>query len=266
MKRWLRRAALLRGYTLGPKVADAEVLELIRRLRPRACHAPLIRIGGNGDGGYLIPDDLDGIEYCFSPGVNRTADFENELANRNIRSFMADYSVDQPPLSRPEFIFDRKFIGARNDEVFMTLDAWKQKYLQDYRGDLLLQMDIEGAEYEALLNASMELLSRFRIIVVELHSLERLFDPFAFSIIKSCFDKLLSSFYVVHAHPNNCRGMIVHHGIGFWDVIEMTLYNRNRGQPGPYRSDFPHPLDVDNCSTRQSLRLPDCWRCGAPGS
>ena len=27
-------------------------------------------IGGAGDGGYLVPDDLDGIEYCFSPGVN----------------------------------------------------------------------------------------------------------------------------------------------------------------------------------------------------
>jgi hypothetical protein len=260
VKRWLRRAALSRGYTLGPKVADAEILALIQRLRPRSCAAPLIRIGGNADGGYLIPDDLEGIEYCFSPGVNRTADFENELANRGIRSFLADYSVEQPPLSRPEFVFDRKFIAARNDEVFMTLGDWKQKYLPDYHGDLLLQMDIEGGEYEVFLNATMELLSRFRIIVVELHSLERLFDRFAFSIIKSCFDKLLSCFYVVHAHPNNCRGMIMHHGIGIPDVMEMTLYNRRRGQPGSYRSDYPHALDVDNCKACPSLTLPDCWR------
>jgi hypothetical protein len=251
---------MARGYTLAPKVTDAEVLELIRRLRARSCAAPLIRVGGNSDGGYLIPDDLEGIEYCFSPGVNRTADFENELADRNIRSFLADYSVEQPPLSRPEFVFDRKFIGARNDEIFMTLDDWKQKYLPDYRGDLLLQMDIEGGEYEVLLSATMELLSSFRIIVVELHSLERLFDPFAFSIIRSCFEKLLRSFYVVHAHPNNCRGMVMHHGIGIPDVVEMTLYSRSRGQPGAYRSDYPHPLDVDNCKARPTLTLPDCWR------
>jgi hypothetical protein len=260
VKRWLRRVALSRGYTLAPKVADSRVLELIRGLRPRSCAAPLIRVGGNGDGGYLIPDDLAGIEYCFSPGVNRTADFENELANRNIRSFLADYSVERPPLSRPEFVFDRKFIGSRSDEIFMTLADWKQKYLPDYPGDLLLQMDIEGGEYEVFLNATLELLSSFRIIVVELHSLEQLFDRFAFSIMKSCFDKLLSRFYVVHAHPNNCRGMVMHGGIGIPDVMEMTLYNRSRGQPGPYRSDCPHALDVDNCKTRPSLTLPDCWR------
>jgi len=260
MKRWLRRVAMARGYTLGPRAADAEVLELIRRLRPRSCAAPLIRIGGNCDGGYLIPDDLEGIEYCFSPGVNRTADFENELANRGIRSFLADYSVEQPPLSRPEFVFDRKFIAARNDGIFMTLSDWKQKYLPEYRGDLLLQMDIEGGEYEVFLNATLELLSGFRIIVVELHSLERLFDRFAFSIMKSCFDKLLSRFYVVHAHPNNCGGMVMHRGIGIPDVMEMTLYNRSRAEPGAYRTDYPHALDVDNCTARPSLTLPDCWR------
>jgi hypothetical protein len=249
-----------RGYTLTPKVADAEILELIQRLRPRSCTAPLIRLGGDGDGGYLIPDDLEGIEYCFSPGVNRTADFENQLADRNIRSFLADYSVEQPPLSRPEFVFDRKFIGARSDEIFMTLDEWKQKYLPAYQGDLLLQMDIEGGEYEVLLNVTMELLSSFRIIVVELHSLEQLFDRFAFSIMKSCFEKLLSRFYVVHVHPNNCRGMVMQRGIGIPDVIEMTLYNRRRGEPGAYRSDYPHPLDADNCKGRPSLTLPECWR------
>jgi hypothetical protein len=249
-----------RGHNFAPTVAEAQMLELIRRLRPRSCAVPLIRVGGNGDGGYLIPDDLEGIEYCFSPGVSVTADFENQLAERNIRSFLADYSVEQPPILRPEFVFDRKFIGARNDEIFMTLDAWKQKYLPDYHGEMLLQMDIEGGEYEVFLNATTELLSSFRIIVVELHSLERLFDRFAFSIMQSCFDKLLSHFYVVHAHPNNCGGMLVHRDIGIPDVLELTLYNRSRGEPGAYRGDYPHALDFDNCKDRPPLILPQCWR------
>ena len=25
---------------------------------------PLVRVGGEGDGGYLLPDILDGIKYC----------------------------------------------------------------------------------------------------------------------------------------------------------------------------------------------------------
>jgi hypothetical protein len=260
VKRWLRRAAMSRGYTLARKAADADVLNLIHSLRPRSCGSPLIRVGGNGDGGYLIPDDLAGIEYCFSPGVNRTVEFENELADRHIRSFLADYSVERPPVLRPEFVFDRRFIGANDNEIFMTLGAWKDKYLPGYAGDLLLQMDIEGSEYEVLLSTAPELLGSFRIIVIELHSLGQLFDRFAFTIMKACFDKLLQLFYVVHSHPNNCAGMIDYHGIEIPEVMEMTLYNRSRGAPGPYGSLYPHPLDVDNCKGRPRIILPKCWR------
>lgn len=260
MKRWLRRAAFARGYTLARRVTEAEVRDLVQTLRPRCCAAPLIRLGSPGDGGYLIPDDLEGIEYCFSPGVSRNSDFENALADRNIRSFMADYSVAQLPLLRPEFVFDRKFIGARNNDIFMTLGAWKDRYLPDYAGELLLQMDIEGAEYEVILNAPSELLASFRIIVLELHALDRLFDPFAHRIMRTCFEKLLAEFHVVHAHPNNCGGVTVYDGIEVPLVVEITLYNRRRGAAGAYRQDLPHALDADNCPGRAPMRLPDWWR------
>jgi len=259
LKRLLRRTAMSRGHTLAPKVRDAEVLELIRRLRPRSCGPPLIRLGGNGDGGYLIPNDLEGIQYCFSPGVSDTAAFEDELADRNIRSFLADYSVAGPPVTRPQFVFDRKFIGASDQGNFMTLATWKDKYLSGYPGDLLLQMDIEGGEYEVILSTPPVLLASFRVIVLELHSLERLFDPFAFGIMKSCIEKLLSHFFVVHAHPNNCSGMLRHNDIEIPEVMEMTFYNLDRSSPGPYRLDFPHALDVDNCSCRPPMALPGCW-------
>ena len=36
----------------------------------------LIRIGGSKDGGYLVPNDLSGIQACFSPGVSDLADFK----------------------------------------------------------------------------------------------------------------------------------------------------------------------------------------------
>jgi hypothetical protein len=49
--------------------------------------------------------------------------------------------------------------------------------------DLILQMDIEGAEWHVLLNVSRDTLRRFRIIVIELHDLERLMDKHAFVII-----------------------------------------------------------------------------------
>ena len=133
------------GFNVTWQTRSGDLLELITKLAPQDCGLELIRIGGPGDGGYLVPDDLDGIEYCFSPGVNTISDFENELADRGIRCFLADYSVEAPAILRPEFIFDKKFLGSRNSSQFFTLASWKDKYLTGYTGDLILQMDIEGA-------------------------------------------------------------------------------------------------------------------------
>jgi len=229
------------------------------------CGKDLIRIGGKGDGGYLVPDDLDGIEYCFSPGVNTVANFENELADRGIKSFLADYSVDGTPISRTEFTFDKKFLGATDDEQFFTLTTWKERYLKDYSGDLLLQMDIEGGEYPVILNTPDALLDQFRILVIEFHSLDRLFDPFGFPILSACFDKLLQSFCVVHLHPNNCCGSVRHADVEVPRVMEFTFLNRRRGRPVKLQTHFPHPLDSANVPMnapnvpRTDISLPKCW-------
>jgi hypothetical protein len=103
---FIKDAIFAGGVTLTKHINSADVLDLIARLRPQDCGKDLIRIGGDGDGGYLLPDDLQGIQHCFSPGVGAVADFESHLASLNIRSFLADYSVDSLPTERPEFVFD----------------------------------------------------------------------------------------------------------------------------------------------------------------
>jgi len=45
-------------------------------LRPYTTDKELIRLGAEKDGGYLIPNDLAGIEACFSPGVGNEFNFE----------------------------------------------------------------------------------------------------------------------------------------------------------------------------------------------
>jgi hypothetical protein len=239
--------------------SDSEVRSLISRLKPQDCGTELIRIGGDADGGYLIPDDLEGIEYCFSPGVNVTSNFEQELADRGIQSFLADYSVESPPIERPEFVFDKKFLGATDREHYFTLDTWKKMRLGGYEGDLILQMDIEGAEYEVILSTSPILLAQFRIVVIEFHALDRIFDPFTFKIISACFDKLLEAFCVVHIHPNNCCAARKFGSIEVPSVMEFTLLNRKRAKAIAPRREFPHRLDIDNIPGAKPLVLPRCW-------
>ena len=242
VKKWL----FARSLNVSRQTKVEDVLALIRKLSPQDCGKELIRIGADGDGGYLIPNDLVGIEYCFSPGVSTRSHFEEHLANLKIRSFLADYSVVAPPISRPEFTFDQKFLGAIDQGIFFTLSTWKNKYLEGYTGDLLLQMDIEGYEYEVILSAPPDLLNQFRIIVIELHFLDKLFDRFAFGLISTCFDKLLQFFHVVHIHPNNCCGAVRKGDVEVPRVIEVTFLNKRRVGQIKRATAFPHALDKDN--------------------
>jgi hypothetical protein len=247
------------GFSLNEQTDTADVLGLLRKLRPLDCGRELIRIGGEGDGAYLIPNDLEGIEYCFSPGVNTISNFENDLADLHIKSFLADYSVDAPPTARPEFTFDKKYLGSSNREPYMTLQSWKNHYLKDYTDDLILQMDIERFEYEVIFSTPDALLDQFRIMAIEFHNLDRLFDPFAFTLMSSCFEKILRFFHVAHIHPNNCGGVSRRGAIEIPESLEITFYNKRRVNGTKPQTVFPHQLDVDNSTHLRPVPLPRCW-------
>jgi hypothetical protein len=244
------------GIDVSERTPAGELRRLIAMLKP--VDAALIRIGPGGDGGYLLPDDLAGIEYAFSPGVSTESGFEADLARRGMKVFMADYSVDQPGEQHSNFVFDKKFIGALSNERFMTLDEWKQKHIPNYAGDLLLQMDIEGFEYETILGASTQLLNQFRIIVVEIHFIEQWLNRPYFELVSRAFEKLLQAHSVVHIHPNNVGGTIRSQGLELPRLLELTLLRKDRIRNALPASRFPHPLDADN-SNKPTLTLPDCW-------
>ncbi|MEM1212343.1 MAG: FkbM family methyltransferase [Planctomycetota bacterium] len=263
MIKQVKRAA--RRLICGPRIHQvrktdaADILALLQRIRPVVC-PELIRVGPDGDGGYLVPNDLDGIEACFSPGVDQISGFETQCADRGMRVFLADHSVERPPDTHGLFHFTRKYVGVTTNASFMTLDGWVDAALPGSDGDLLLQMDIEGFEYEVLLAASDRLMQRFRVVVVEFHQLDQVWNKPFFRLWSRVFDKLLQTHYCVHNHPNNYYGTVKRNGIEVPYLTEMTFYRRDRladPAPAPVQS-FPHPLDRDNADN-PSVPLPRCW-------
>jgi hypothetical protein len=232
-----------------------EVRSFIRKLHPVTGGRRLIRMGPEGDGGYLVPDDLDGIEACFSPGVSNVAGFELDCANRGMKVFMADASVPKPPLSHPQFEFIKKFIGARTEGEFVTLEDWVHASLGDSNEDLLLQMDIEGYEYETILSTPVSVMNRFRIIVVEFHGIEGLCSEPLFSLYRLAFERILQTHACVHIHPNNYCQTITVQDLDLLQMAEFTFLRRDRVIDGSYSSIYPHPLDRDN-TERQVVVLP----------
>jgi len=218
----------------------------------------LIRMGASADSGYLIPDDLVGVDACFSPGVDQVSKFEKDCADYGMKVFMADKSVDRPAENHDSFAFVQKYIGALTTDEFMTMDHWVKSSLQNHHSDLLLQMDIEGAEYEALLCMSDELMQRFRIMVVEFHELDQLWSAPFFSLGRRVFEKILQTHMCVHIHPNNCCGTLLKDGIEIPRIMEFTFLRNDRlGMYTPAMT-FPHELDSD-CTSKPPIPLPSCW-------
>ena len=235
------------------------LLNLVQALRPVKTKYPLIRVGGKNDGGYLLPDDLSGISMCFSPGVAETATFESDLLKRGIWSHLADASVDEPPMGLTVASFTKKFLGVVNDEEYMTLEYWVKREAP-LTGDLLLQMDIEGAEYQTIIATPIDILRRFRIIAVEVHDVQAWFNnPIAWETVQDFFSKLLADFRVVHNHPNNNCPFIDVGGFLMPIVFELTLLRKDRAIPEGYCDQFPHPLDQPNVTNKDDRPLPEGW-------
>lgn len=246
--------------TIGPEAE--EVQRVVRLLQPVGSPRPLIRIGSDTDGGYLVPDDFDGVEACFSPGVAESAHFELELAGKGIRSFLADYSVDQVPIKHQLFDFEKLFLGTSTDrKKFIRLDDWiEDKFAGS--GDLVLQMDIEGAEWPILADVTADVLRRFRLIVIEIHNLDAvLTNTSSLQFAEAIFMKIRSGFSPVHIHPNNAGGELNYMGVQIPRILEVTFLRNDRflHTDGAQKVQIPHPLDVKNVSLKEDIKLKPEW-------
>lgn len=255
----LARSVLLNRRTTLGRTARTEAIEsFLRTIRPVETQHPLIRVGGDSDGGYLIPDDLAGISACFSPGVSTVAHFEEELAGRGIKCFLADASVDAPPVSSDLFDFERKFLGAEAGGDYITLQDWVSRKAPD-AGDMILQMDIEGAEYRVILSTDSKALRRFRILVIEFHNLASIYDRMGLDLVSLTFAKLREDFEIVHIHPNNRIRPIMFKQFETPPLLEFTFLRKDRVTSRRPATNFPHPLDRKNVVKRPDLALPACW-------
>lgn len=246
----------LRGQTL---VGADKVRPVFTMFQPFQTGIPLIRVGAANDGGYLLPNDLDGIVAGFSPGVDVTMTFDTDIADRGIPVFMADASVDGLTTEHPMLTFDKLFVGAETAGQVVSMQDWLAKYAPP-KGDLLLQMDIEGAEFETILAMRDEDLDRFRIIAIELHNLEDMFCVSGLARWSEFMKRLTDRFVICHVHPNNYLPVAEIDGIVFPSLLELTLLRRDRirGDVLP-STQFPHALDAPNVAENDDWACPPFW-------
>lgn len=245
--------------------------------RPKPSPFPLVRIGGEGDGAYLVPDVLQSVVACFSPGVSNRKEFEDELLLRaGIPSHMMDFSSDaslfRTPLVEGSQTFLKKWLSPTPGPDNVSLSDWVARMGGDKR-NFLLQMDIEGAEYANLIATPKDVLERFLVLVVEFHGLctDLVEENFPDTGLAATIERLSGSFVSVHARANNCRpSRRFGRGIVVPDVLEVTFLRADYHREGLLRGSnpplLPNPLDIRrNCIGAPPAFLGGQWRSSALG-
>jgi hypothetical protein len=262
VKSIIRQAAFKKHVWIEQLNSKSELVVFLSQFRKHYISCDLIRIGGDGDGGYLLPNVLDDVSCCFSPGVDYTANFEKELSEKfNIKSFMADASVKQAPLSDNNFEFIPKFLGSDPRDEFITLSDWliQSKVSQDE--NMLLQMDIEGGEYDVLVYEDSTTLASFSVMIIEFHGLQKLFERDFLKMVSAVFEKIYQNFSICHVHPNNCCGIASLDGIDIPRVMEVSFIRNDLIDKFSNKKplSLPHHLDSKNVAKNEDIVMPKIW-------
>jgi len=235
--------------------------QFYRQIWPVDTGVPLIRLGGTKDGSYLVPNAIDGIQLCLSPGTCGIIDFERTLSGTyGIPCLLCDPAENAPENLPPLLKFDRMSLASVDGPDTKCISSWMQNHGYGDAYPLLLSMDIEGGEIEVILGMQEDLLSRIRIATIEFHYLHLLHqDPasaYSSGVLQS-INKLCRYMDIVHLKPNNnCPFEIRSVGKAasiLYTCIELTFLSKQlRGKKPTHLplDALPHTLDVNNVSTK----------------
>jgi hypothetical protein len=247
------------GIILSDRIPIERVKSFYAMFIPINNGHELIRIGGKGDGGYLLPNDLQDIEACYSPGSGDSWKFEKVLSEDfGIISHVIDGTIDQPKGFTANQTFQKVNLGAVSGQGEISLRDWIELHNSE-SNNLLLQMDIEGSEYVCVNSLENEILGRFRIIALELHDLMFCLASEAFiRQTEAMMEKLTKSHHLIHSHANNGGGTFSLYGREFPKVIELTFHRKDRYQRSNQKI-LPDRLDSRNIESRPEFPIQEMF-------
>lgn len=209
-----------------------------------------LRIGSANDGGYVMVDRLSSHQDVLSYGLSWNVTFDLDLAQRGHRIFMFDHTIEGLTANHANFNYLKEGVGTTSstDDLLDTIDNHIARL--GLSGDnLILKMDVEGAEWDVLDEMSLGTLRKFEQIVLELHDFRLIGDPVWSARAGRVLSKLAANFHLHHVHANNCAPIVVIEGLPVADVIEVSYIRNDLALATPSRTLFPTSLDACNDPT-----------------
>ena len=250
-------------------------------------HSNLIRVGNQGDGGYVVDKKiLKESNVLISFGVGDDWSFEKKCLNLNkkIKIFIYDNSIDFKVFFNKFTKYLRRFITFRSNlqSVIETIKILKN-YLQfrefinnnevkfspnkisnkvknkediifddtiknsNTNDKIILKCDIEGDEYK-IINQISNNSNAIEMIVIEFHWVER-----NFNIFKNSIKKLKKNYEIIHFHANNNSPFLPKKLPAF---VEITLLKKNKIKIKKYVKKLPNnKLDFPNNNKLKDIKI-----------
>ncbi len=233
------------------------------------------RLGRRHDGGYVVPINIARqARACLTYGVSDDISFELELVRAcpDLRVFLFDHTIEAPPAHPASFRFFREGVTGRRNEVVRPwggrargvrmggLGVWIERAPFRIRWNrlgtipahirrlglkgqpILLKIDVEGCEYDALRVVSDAVFSQVSMLIMEMHDLD---EPETVTAAVQILSRIRRTLTLVHLHGNNRKPPVeAGDGLRYPQVVEAVFVN-NRLIEGavPAASGFPSALD-----------------------
>lgn len=228
----VRKARIRRSRLLGERAR--ELLRLIRPRKEPGAELRFVRVGPQMDGGYLMVDQhlTGGVAYSF--GISLDVNWDAAMVERGFDVFMYDHTIDGLLHQSSGFHWQKIGIAAEDQENLLSLATILKSNGHLGQKNIVLKMDVEGAEWDVLPSLSDETLACFSQIVIEFHGLDAVDDDANYQRMRKALLRLLRDFVPVHAHGNNHTDQEIVGGLTISPVMEVTYLRRSsQAEPEP---------------------------------
>jgi hypothetical protein len=165
--------------------------EIKKLLTPYDTEYTKKRYGSDTDGGYVLLEEIvNSSKRVYSLGIHNEFAIDIQLANLGKKVFQYDCNFCSTPQSE-----NLKFKQLYIDHISLMEELNLTGGIENDKNILL--MDIEGGEYDVIINSPSELLNSFSLISLELHFLTRE------TKLESLLKKINETHILTHIHANN---------------------------------------------------------------
>jgi hypothetical protein len=220
--------------------------------KPYKTNLKKFRVGANGDGGYVIAD-LPGYDALYSYGSEDQITFEKAFYEKYKKPcYVYDHTINGIT-DKPDYIhYFKEGVSDKKEDNLNTIDAHLERNGHLEKTNLLMQIDVEGAEWTSL--PACKHLKNFSQIVVEFH-LDGELSSYS-KVIDDMYNHLKDDFVCIHVHGNNYP-LVPWIDNNFPRVFEVTYVRRDLiDSIEPETESFPiKGLDFPNFKGRPDMHI-----------